>query len=1423
MKLDLSIWRDDGHKEVSEKSSRLKFDGSRVTYTIYKNKVNPNLKMANYLVHDKNIAFSHFYESRSIKPIVTSTKKKKPELNIETMTSKIARRSPTTSSSSTHTTTTEFSSPAKETVMEIEDTTTMKIKDHLIATPQYNINQAITLTEAKRIITLARTEGVTLRSDTNIIMEPKGGDCFVWKITSKNLQTAFKHISYDGMLWKRFTRPLEDVKRPHTKTQKHHFRLRDPENRNKSLPTFTKNIFILPNIKYAMTHYLGDEQAYQDCPRNTKIPHPTIEQRIRELDPLGKKRPSHILRELMLNTKSEGHAKIISDPKITQVKYFLQKIREERKLRDDEILNVKHLSDFMGETYIRHHRTIPSNQVILALEDGVEEFKHVLRTIDHDQTLELHYDTSFEFSNKYLSTLSYRHPLMERRVPLKNIRSAHPIVPLITQLHETRSKNDHQIFLHQAKALLGDNLFDRQRKVFVTDEEFQEMNAWPNTNQAYCWLHQRQNIEFKAKQVKVSIEDRKLIQQDVIRFLSHQTEDNYLRDKFNTFENAPHWNTRPGLRMQRYFDRYKHQKILNNCGRWKLEEFGLPNPEMGITNNPAETLNSQLAQYKGGRGRNAVSLDDSTLNQFYFEKAFNNQLQAAYFDEGPFRLGHQYVHQLKDKATMPSAFCLKPEEIKMKLKEAMEPKDDDNREFVPAVVSKGMNNVQKLAQAIVEHGEFELWEKGTGHWVGLQWNKENFLVDTVQRTCSCKSTTICSHMLAARVITGLQTNYNLPTLKKKSETDTSKTFPKIPGRRTIHGTKRPMKHDLTSTAVHPKSIVQTNVPPPTWTFSNFSPDSALDVIHDIFGPATKSSKTSKSMLDTPVPSPSSWTETLSPSRTASRTTVHPIDSVVVDMDSVMTSDSKTRKASERIVKEKLGEMTKKVERKPIITTTSATAVKTSTSTKKKLTFAKGTKSGNFAKCYEKYLSVEITTVPRIEDFQNVTVRNLKPGRHVLARYKEKTGKDNEHFAFKMCSEGRVIILTNDENFQKNDYFQAVRHNAAMFGSLTAQLTQRDGEDTYVVRLAGCYTTDDVNEKAKKMRSDAPFKTIMNHYRNQVTITCKCGYPCFNSHERISCNGCATEFHQQCINGDTCYPCGRNFEGLTWGDGDFMNTCTVDNLITMVADHTKHQDEDFLNHFNAKNCNNYENQFAKAVELTMTNESLQAHEAYAQAVKSHFSKVNKNPKNFYGSTSGATMDHFKDTCTLQFETKCTKSISRNCKKMRTKHHVKDMYLQKVITNELTGEEIQCTIEEAINSQLFAEKKEECIHCKDELPKGETAFQITSAKTFANPAKPTAILTFNNTISKFSKEEITKAPDVLQIRGENYRLLGTTLFEGNHFTSLYKINGHWLHYDGRQERKIREILPQDLQTTKVPEQIFYVHVDMPEREEPMDAEF
>ena len=136
--------------------------------------------------------------------------------------------------------------------------------------------------------------------------------------------------------------------------------------------------------------------------------------------------------------------------------------------------------------------------------------------------------------------------------------------------------------------------FDDKRKVLTTDSEFIGLaEEWKNTGQVVCWNHQEQNVNTKAKyDLKMSEEDRQEVNRDVQRLLRHRTQEEYIKDRDETFANAEHWNTEKGQRLKNYFMKNKDDSFQKYSCRFALEQKGLKNIENGMNNNASETLKS---------------------------------------------------------------------------------------------------------------------------------------------------------------------------------------------------------------------------------------------------------------------------------------------------------------------------------------------------------------------------------------------------------------------------------------------------------------------------------------------------------------------------------------------------------------------------------------------------------------------------------------------------------------------------------------------------------------------------------------------------------------------------------------------------------------------------------------------------------------
>jgi hypothetical protein len=89
-------------------------------------------------------------------------------------------------------------------------------------------------------------------------------------------------------------------------------------------------------------------------------------------------------------------------------------------------------------TYNRTTITYPHLTCILVNPKTVEQYQIALIQADEEKVIEEHFDTSFNFSNKYVSTLSYCHPLLENSEASEENCCKKPIIPLITVIHEKK-------------------------------------------------------------------------------------------------------------------------------------------------------------------------------------------------------------------------------------------------------------------------------------------------------------------------------------------------------------------------------------------------------------------------------------------------------------------------------------------------------------------------------------------------------------------------------------------------------------------------------------------------------------------------------------------------------------------------------------------------------------------------------------------------------------------------------------------------------------------------------------------------------------------------------------------------------------------------------------------------------------------------
>jgi len=789
-KCDQEKWETNGYN-----TTRFIADDKGKTYR-YNLKGDPSMKKCIYYFPKNNLSVVHYYEANENR-MTRKVRKINPKKAPTVVAKKVHTSSSSNSSSS--------SSAVEPRFANKPDIKSKKFTDHYVATPQLNINNPLSNAEMRKIIDEHAITNRVYPVSNAMISQPEGGDIYVFKLNIDRSTNDYKHMYHDGHRWLKKGHKQPPI---HLKGRLHYYPYKFRKGTGQGTDaSFKKTLYITQKLDYGAVHYLGDSAVTRNRKPYGK-PHPTIPTRIAHVDPEGEKRPMRVHKELTMSTHSEGIAKMMSDPNILQVRYYQHTFRENAQLKGDEIQNVRHLAQYMGDDYIRMAMHTPNVQVICANKETIEEFKRVVDIIEPEVTIKHNYDTTFEHSNRYISVLSYRHPLLERKKPEPNVKNKEPIVPLVTFIHETRSLHDHKTFLFHANEMVKTKAVEAHNKVFISDEEFKDILNWKNTTQVYCWNHEQKNVEHKAKKLGFHLHSDAMrnVKADINRFLKHETVEDYIQDKENTFANAKHWNDNKGKALAHYFDKRKDMRFRESCGAWKLAELGIENPSEGITNNPAESLNNQLAQFKAGRGRSATSLHEAVLEMYYFEKSVQHQIDGAYYNNGPFKLKDQFVHLQKDPANLPSTFVYNPRQYQKKLNDILDPKSEDGLHILPASrpPTTKLDHCQSMAKEIVENNQFQVFQINDKAMVACGMGTNIHTVNLEERTCTCQSRDMCPHVLAALKVTNVAPNYVLPNLHRGKTV--AKSFYKTPTRTRrsdIHGTKRPTKHDLDSKAIHP--------------------------------------------------------------------------------------------------------------------------------------------------------------------------------------------------------------------------------------------------------------------------------------------------------------------------------------------------------------------------------------------------------------------------------------------------------------------------------------------------------------------------------------------------------------------------------------------------------------------------------------------
>jgi len=263
---------------------------------------------------------------------------------------------------------------------------------------------------------------------------------------------------------------------------------------------------------------------------------------------------------------------------------------------------------------------------------------------------------------------------------------------------------------------------------------------------------------------------------------------------------------------------------------------------------------------------------------------------------------------------------------------------------------------------------------------------------------------------------------------------------------------------------------------------------------------------------------------------------------------------------------------------------------------------------------------------------------------------------------------------------------------------------------------------------------------------------------------------------------------------------------------MLADYTVHSDPTYLKHFRASHCNKNEGLFADAIQFAMENNSEDAHKTWGPVVRNNVGNP-RNPFDLYGGTFTMTFEQLEDTVSLVYLTVCNGTAETPCRQPVKQLNTKELGLRRFTFDPTTGGEKQQTLDESMNHCLFGINQYNCNRCIKGLPPGQPCPQRTEKPKVLNFRNPNAVIIFNNSEARYSKEDFCNSQDEFKINGQRYQKLGAVLHHRGHFTAMYKRNGFWLSYDGLRNwphnNKLRYLQQADLFTQETVELLVYVH--------------
>nr|XP_047139661.1 uncharacterized protein LOC124815262 [Hydra vulgaris] len=528
---------------------------------------------------------------------------------------------------------------------------------------------------------------------------------------------------------------------------------------------FEKHEYMLQNGKKALIHYLGNEKSYVDrCHGNStksksffhRSSHYVFDQVLAQ----GKNKPMDAYRSLLSNDPG-GHisTSIISrNPK--QVANIMTRNAEKNNFHNkDEVWN-SHLVAYSIHPFVRKIESYPDICIVMCCEKIVTQMEEMLELLPCKE-ITLHYDTTFNLGNYYLSCLAYRHVCLERKRN-KYLYSS-PTVPFAFFIHEKRLAQNHKYFFQTLKENVCGKNFNKSRKLFISDREFDGSHYFDNTKSLVCWNHLLQNVkEWMGKNGKFSSSEY----DEAVKAMKYILRSNSVfeyesRLKSLTKGNINPWNDQ---KFQKNYIQYMHSDVISRAAAFVLAEEGIKCPNFGVTNNASESLNKVIKDLIDNK---ITKMDSCILAMNYLSAYFHREVEKGYYNVGLYQLSDEFAFMLRSTDELSANQIILPDDIVKHIKETeIHYKDHNNisspyasiemlvEKPVKSDLPKLVYSISSLAKDILNKNGVVIVPQNRSWSV----KESETIIHSVNLNppahCTCGASKKCVHILAVQYLSG---------------------------------------------------------------------------------------------------------------------------------------------------------------------------------------------------------------------------------------------------------------------------------------------------------------------------------------------------------------------------------------------------------------------------------------------------------------------------------------------------------------------------------------------------------------------------------------------------------------------------------------------------------------------------------------------